>query len=380
MVAGSEGIYLDYSASTPMRPSVLKKMSEVLAETGNASSVHAYGRHQRQHVEEARAAIAKNLHVKPAQVVFTSGATEANNMAMKGLPVAALAVSSIEHPSILQSAMGARQIKVTAHGVVDIADLENFLKSSTVSAATSVMLVNNETGVIQPLEEISKLAKQHGALLHCDAVQAWGKIPFTFESVGADVISLSAHKIGGPQGVGALIVREGLQLNAFMQGGGQEMRRRAGTENVAAIAGFGEAVTEIDDDLVQVQEWESWRDQFEETLLVRVPQATIFGHEAKRVPTISCIAMPGVGSETQLMAFDLEKVAVSSGSACSSGKVQASHVLKAMGVDDKTASSAIRVSFGWNSTSRELEKFGTLWLELYRQKAVNNTEEKGAAA
>lgn len=361
-------IYLDYAASAPLKKQALEAMQAALAETGNASSVHSYGRAQRQRVENARGIIAARLGIKPAQIIFTASATEANNMVLKGVQPASVAVSSIEHASVVESTPQAQRIKVTKDGIMDLNDLEQFLKAAPKPVLVSLMYVNNETGVIQPVLEAAKLAKAHDATLHCDAVQAFGKISFTFSSLGADAISLSAHKIGGPQGVGALIVRETLALQPFMQGGSQEMRHRAGTENTAAIAGFGAAVETLGEDLARQGEWQGWRDVLEEKIQSEAPAALVFGKNTPRVATITSLSMPKVTAEIQLIAFDLAGIAVSSGSACSSGKVQASHVLKAMDVSTEAAGSAIRVSFGAGTTRETLEKFAEIWIELYQRK------------
>lgn len=360
-------VYLDYSASAPLKPAARLAMIEAMDGVGNASSVHQFGRKARQQVDNARASLAGALGVKPEQVVFTCGATEANNMAMQGLAGRQLIVSSIEHPSILQAAPQAAQIRVDENGIINLNQLEELLKASPSPALVSVMLVNNETGVIQPVEEVVKLARNYGALVHCDAVQALGRLEVDFTTLGVDMLSLSAHKIGGPQGVGALIVREKLGLASLLKGGGQEMRRRAGTENVAGVAGFSASIGTLADDLARAQEWAGWRDEMESTILTQAPDAVIIGQKAPRVATISAIAMPGVKSETQLMAFDLAGYAVSSGSACSSGKVQASHVLKAMGLRDEIATATTRISFGWGSVRQELTGFAGSWLAFYQK-------------
>lgn len=366
-------IYLDYSASSPLKPAVRAAMLAAMDGVGNASSVHAFGRGQRRVMDEAREAIARHQGVKTENVIFTGSATEANNMAMRGMPGRTLLVSSIEHPSILQAAEAAQLIGVDNDGVLNLNHLEELLKANP-QALVSVMLVNNETGVIQPIDEVVKLARQHGALVHCDAVQAFGRIDVRFSTLNVDFLSLSAHKIGGPQGMGGLIVRDHLPLHALLKGGGQEQRRRAGTENVAGIAGFAAAINNLSNDLERLNEWAGWRDALEVCILKTAPEAIIFGSKASRVANISCVAMPGIKNETQLMAFDLAGYAVSSGSACSSGKVQPSHVLNAMGHADDLATSAIRISFGWGSISQDLTGFAENWATFYRR-----TKEKQAA-
>ncbi len=362
-------IYLDYAATTPIKPEVIEAVTQAMQAHGNASSVHGYGRAARNHLEYARAQLAKRYNAKPSQVVFTSGATEANNMALHGIKQRPMIVSAVEHPAVMQSAAAyssPQMISVSGDGIINLNHLEELLKA-TPKALVSVMLVNNETGVIQPVKEAAQIAKQYGAIVHCDAVQGAGRIPVDFMELGVDMLSLSAHKLGGPQGVGALIIGEQIKIEPLMLGGSQESRRRGGTENVAAIVGFGHAVSMLDADLAKAGEWMQWRDKFEASIQAIVPNASVFGQHAYRVASISCVHMPGVRNDTQLMAFDLGGFAVSSGSACSSGKVQASPVLKAMGVDEASATSAIRVSFGWGTISQELEKLAQNWLELYQR-------------
>ncbi|MBY0428689.1 MAG: cysteine desulfurase [Alphaproteobacteria bacterium] len=361
--------YLDYAATTPIKPEVVKNMVQVMDAHGNASSVHGFGRAARDRVEKARTQLSARYNAKPAQIIFTSGATEANNTALHAFKARPMIVSGIEHPAVMQTALALGQpniINVTANGVINLNHLEELLNANP-QAFISIMLVNNETGVIQPVREAAAIAKQYGAVVHCDAVQGAGRIPLDFKDLGVDMLSLSAHKLGGPQGVGALIVADNIKLEPFMTGGSQESRRRGGTENVAGIAGFGLAVSLLDADITKQGEWAGWRDAFEAKICEAVPEAIVFGAAANRVAAISCIAMPGVRNDTQLMAFDLAGFAVSSGAACSSGKVQPSPVLKAMGVDEAMATSAIRVSFGWGTSSLELEKLAQSWIELYQR-------------
>ncbi len=317
-------VYLDYCASAPLKRGVWEVVDAIARQTGNASSVHSFGRGQRQQVDMARESIARHFGVKAAQVIFTSGATESNNTIIHAFPDRPILVSSIEHPSILNAAPQAQQIRAEKDGRMDLNHLESLLKLSPQPPLVCVMTVNNETGVVQPVAEAAALCKNYGAHLHSDAVAAVGRLGFTFEELGADSISLCAHKIAGPQGVGALIVREHTEIEPFMSGGGQEMRRRAGTENVAGIAGFGEAVKLSDEDLEHVPLWLSWRNAFEARVMEEVPESIIFGQSAQRVCNIISVAMPDVSHETQLMAFDLAGFAVSAGAACSSGKVQPS--------------------------------------------------------
>jgi cysteine desulfurase len=331
-------------------------MLAALALTGNASSIHAEGRAARALLEEARDTVAKAVGALAPLVTFTSGGTEANNLAVAGAPVARHVVSAIEHPSVLEAARASGRplavAPVTAAGVIDLEALERLLPGPP--ALVSVMFANNETGALQPLRDVVGLCRAHGALVHCDAVQALGKVPVNLGLIGVDLLTLSAHKLGGPQGAGALVVRDGLALTPQLRGGGQERRRRAGTENLAAIAGFA-AVADTKSTHVK-----ALRDRLETEL----EDAMIFARDAARLPGTTCFARPGTSAETLLMAFDLEGIAVSSGSACSSGKVQPSHVLAAMGVEPEQARGAIRVSLGWNTEAADIDRFIAVWRKL----------------
>ncbi len=350
-------IYMDHNATAPVRPEVVQAVTAALGLTGNASSVHGAGRAARRLIEDAREAVARLASAAPAGVIFTSGGTEANAIALHGSGRKRLLVSAIEHPSVLASAAEAEIIPVSAAGIVDLAVLEEMLARSLKPALVSVMAANNETGVIQPVEAISRLAHAAGALFHCDAVQAAGRIAIDLDLLGADMISLSAHKIGGPQGVGALVLAPGTNISAVLRGGGQERGRRAGTENLPGIAGFGAAATaalgEAEAGAVVAQ----LRDQLEERIVALTPEARFFGAQAPRLPNTSCFAVPGLAAETLLMAFDLEGIALSSGSACSSGKVGKSHVLAAMGAGAAELAAAIRVSLGRGNTADHIARF-----------------------
>jgi len=364
-----ERVYFDYNATAPLRPEVRAAMIEALGLTGNPSSVHGFGRAARQVVERARAAVAALAGVGPAEVVFTAGGTEADNLALNGWPGACRLVSALEHPAVQAAAPEAGAIPVTPSGVVDLAALERLLSRAAAleperRRLVSVMLVNNETGVIQPLAEIARLAHRFGALVHCDAVQAAGRVPLVRAELGADLISLSAHKLGGPQGVGALIVAEGLELAPLLRGGGQERRRRAGTENVAGLAGFGAAAALVAEALADQPRQAALRDQLEQRLTAATPSLQIFGVQAPRVANTSCVAVPGVRAETLVMALDLAGIAVSAGSACSSGKVTPSPVLLAMGASPELAAGAIRLSLGWATQPEEIDYLAATWPPL----------------
>jgi cysteine desulfurase len=340
-------------------------MERAWALGGNPSSVHGQGRAARAVVENAREAVASLAGAQAEALVFTSGGTEANALALRGAVQGAveagtritrLFVSAIEHDSVLANAaalverapgLRLETIPVNGDGVVDVDALRAHLREGKGRALVAVMAANNETGVVQPIADVAALMKEHEDYLIVDAVQALGKIPVDVSV--ADYVSFSAHKLGGPQGVGALIVKEGSPLAATPLGGGQERGRRAGTENVAGIAGFGAAAKATEPMKATL------RDRFETELLSVVSDVVIFGDKATRLPNTSNFALPSISAETAVMALDLDGVMVSSGSACSSGKVKPSHVLRAMGVPETLARSALRVSFGWNSTEADVE-------------------------
>ena len=363
-----EHIYLDFNASTPIRPSVVEAMNQALQHYGNPSSVHKFGRAARNCIETARDTLAENLGVKPWQIIFTSGGTEANNLAIKAAVEGGqqILMSAVEHESIERSAANAIEIMVNKDGRLNLQALEMTLSKIPEGAGlVAVMLANNETGILQPIKEVIELCKRYKAKVHCDAVTAFTKIPFNYADLGADFISLSSHKIGGPKGVGALVIPHDQQLPACMHGGGQEKGHRAGTENMVGIVGFAQAVKEA-----AAESWdavEAMRDAMEATILERAPKVPIYGKGVPRLPNTSCIGMPGVSTVKQLMVFDLDGFAVSAGSACSSGKVTPSHVLKAMGVGEGASAEALRVSLGWCSTAKEIEQFTKAWQRLYRR-------------
>jgi cysteine desulfurase len=364
--------YLDYNATAPVRPEVAAAVAETLSTVGNPSSVHGFGRAARARLETAREQVAALVGARPAQVVFTSGGTEANNLSLAVTGRQRVLVSAIEHDSVLK-AVAAESIPVDRRGIVDLAALERLLATRPAPGVVAVMLANNETGVIQPVAEAARIAHACGALLHCDAVQAVGKIAVDFNALGVDMLTLSAHKLGGPAGTGALIVADHVQLTALQRGGGQERGRRAGTENLAGIVGFGVAAEIAAAELGAMARLAELRDDLEQRALAAVPGAVLFGRDAQRLANTSCLALPGVSSEVQVMALDLAGVAVSAGSACSSGKVQPSHVLRAMGANAATAGSAIRISLGWGSTAEDVDRFLEAWCTLAaRSRAVGS--------
>ena len=367
-------IYLDWNATTPLRPEARAAMAAAWELVGNPSSVHAEGRQARRLVEEARAAVGAAVGALPRNVVFTSSGTEANALALApGLrsgargPIQRLLASAVEHASVLAggrfSAQAVSKIAVTGSGVLDLDDLRRLLASGP--ALVSIMAANNETGALQPIREAAEIVHEAGGLLHVDAIQALGKMPFDVKMIGADLATLSAHKIGGPKGVGALVVAEGLTgLEPLLRGGGQELGRRAGTENVAGIAGFGAAVRAA----MATRDTESVRmEQLRNRLERGLRQSeglTLFAEEVARLPNTTLFTAPGLKAETAVIGFDLEGVAVSSGSACSSGKVQPSHVLQAMGFADQMAHGAVRLSLGWSTSEADIDYCLKAWRKL----------------
>ena len=357
--------YLDWNASAPLRPEARDAVVSALDVVGNASSVHAEGRHARLIVEAAREKIAVLVMCKPSEVVFTSGATEANNWALSG-EWDTIVRAGIEHDSVLGPAhvSGARNVglQVNADGEAQITIDAQPDAGRTLFA---LQLANNETGVVQPVTEAAAHARARGLAVHTDAAQAPGRLPINFHALGCDTLSLSAHKMGGPKGIGALIIRDGYELPNFVHGGGQERRRRAGTENVAAIAGFGAAAAAAHRDLTVVGRVKALRDQLEAVVLDLTPEARIIGAGARaRLPNTSSIALPGALAETLVIKLDLAGVAVSAGSACSSGKVGPSRILAAMGLAPELAKSVIRVSIGTTTTEQDIAAFLAAWRDI----------------
>lgn len=364
--------YLDYNAEAPLKPAVAEAMAAASGRVGNPSSVHRFGRLARRALEDVRARVGALAGADPAAVIFTSGGTEANNLALAGAAPERRVVSAVEHDSVLAASPGATVAAVNGDGVIDLAALDAALAADPTPALVSVMLANNETGVIQPVAAAAELAHAHGALLHCDAVQGAGRIPLSLDDLGADLMSLSAHKMGGPQGAGALIVRDGVAVSAMLRGGRQEAGRRAGSENVAALVGFGVAAELAAGDLEDGQRVSGLRDRIEAELIAVASDARVLGAAAARLGNTTCVTMPGVAAETQVMALDLAGVAVSSGAACSSGKVGPSHVLAAMAVDRLVASCAVRISLGWATTEADIERLIEAWTALYHRAGRND--------
>lgn len=369
--------YLDYNATAPLRPEARAAMLDALDTCANPSSVHAEGRRARAVIEDARDKVAALVGAKPANVIFTSGATEASN-AVLHRSWRTIRYARIEHPCVVApvqaSTGGIAEIAVDCDGVIDVAALRSALAAAGDGAATrdgllAAQLANNETGVIQPLAEIAGLAREYGLSVLTDAVQAAGRVAVEFEGLGVDYMLVSSHKIGGPRGAGALIVRDAASLPPFIIGGGQEKRRRAGTENVEAIAGFGAAAAAARRDLADFHRIAELRDWIERKAKEIRPDAVIVAADADRIANTSCIAVPGVAAEMLVIALDLAGLAVSAGSACASGKVGQSPVLAAMGVAPDIARAAIRVSLGHASTTADADRFIHAWSEAMRKVA-----------
>jgi cysteine desulfurase len=350
----TNAIYMDANATTLPCAAAQAALEAALRTTGNPSSVHRFGRAARALVDRARIQVAELVGTKAENVVFVSSGTEANNLALASRGDHPLIVSAIEHDSVLKPAQmaGARILRVRRNGQVDLDDLAAALREAARPAFVSIMLANNETGVIQPVREAADLVHEVGGLLHCDASQAPGRIALDIGALGADLLSLSAHKMGGMLGAGALVLRGDLAIAPILIGGGQEKFRRAGTENVPAIAAFGAAAEEARTGN-HAARLAALRDRLEAKLAGL--DITIIGAEAPRLPNTACIALAGKASETLVMALDLAGYAVSAGAACSSGKVRPSHVALAMGYGEEVARSAIRISLGWWNNEAEID-------------------------
>lgn len=361
----ADQVYLDYNASAPLCHEARQAMIAAMDVAGNPSSVHASGRAARKVVDHARRTIADLVGGDSERIIFTSGGTEANNLALNGLEDVTVFTSAIEHPSVIEGRVDAKRIPVDGNGVVDLDALETMLKEASAAGQkvlVSVMLANNETGVIQPVAKVALLAREYGAKVHCDAIQALGRLPVDMGRLLVDMVSVSAHKIGGPKGIGALAIAPGVMLVPQIRGGGQEKYRRGGTENVLGIAGFGAAAERAGAQLANMANVAALRDRLETELASEAPELLIAGKGTERLVNTSCLILPGMPGETQVMALDLAGVAISSGSACSSGKVRESHVLKEMGVSD--AGSAIRVSLGLETTDEDIDTFIRVWSRM----------------
>lgn len=351
-------IYCDYNAGSPVRAEAAVAMSRALAAGGNPSSVHAIGRNVRAMIEDARERIATGVGASAENVVFTSGATEAIHIALTSSGAAALVVSAVEHDAVFEHASRALKADliapVDASGLLELAALRALLVRAPKPALVVVQLANNETGVIQSIAKVATLCREHGAMLLVDAAQAFGRVPVNIADLDATYLVVSSHKLGGPPGAGALVLAPGAPFVTTRFGGGQERGRRPGTENSAAIVGFGTAVDWALRDLEQEHiRLAALRDRFEAGL---PNDAVVFGAEAPRLPNTSNFALPGLTAETAVIAMDLEGVAISSGAACSSGKVRSSRILAAMGVAPDLAKAALRVSFGHESKESDIDE------------------------
>lgn len=423
-------IYADYNATAPLRPEAKAALAAALDLAGNPSSVHAEGRRVRALVEGARETVAASIGACRDDIAFTSGGTEAVSAALHGAMAASdcgsLLASAIEHDAVASivaelkrdnieadaamrefldgqdearslarlaeapggppwGAVALQAWPISAGGTVNLDFLRVVMRGAAsidgVRPLVSLMLVNNETGVIQPVAEAAEIVHTAGGLIHCDAIQALGKIEVSIIDLDVDYLSLSAHKIGGPQGVGAIYVKPGAPFRAVQTGGGQELGRRAGTENVAGIAGFGAAADAAINGIAQYRALALHRDRMEARLKTVAPTLQVHGGAAPRVAGVSCFGVEGLASETQIMGLDLAGFALSAGSACSSGKVKPSRVLTAMGLSDTAARSSVRASFGWNSAPSEFEALAEAWIKMAaraRPQLVNSNADANA--
>lgn len=365
-------IYLDYNATALVRPQVRDAVLEAMSPGGNPSAVHALGRKARARVENARAAVAELVGADPTSVIFSSGGTESNAQAIASAVAAGcerVIVSATEHPCVSEAAIHCgvpvETMPVDGRGVADLQWLQAALQSGG-RAFVALHHANNESGVIQPVVEAAALVRAAGGWFHVDAIQTLGKIPVDIRALGADTLTLSAHKIGGPQGVGALVVREGLSAIRIVHGAGQERGLRAGTENVPGIAGFGAAAMVVIEEMAAGEDHSSWRDAAEAR--VKAAGATIVGEGAPRLPNTLFMAVPHWDSPQQLITMDLAGLMVSAGSACSSGKVKPSKAMVAMGMDD-LATGAIRISGGWGTVESDWSRFADVWIAAYEKHA-----------
>lgn len=361
-------IYLDYNATAPMLPGVYESMEEVMLTPTNPSALHGLGQHAKRLISGARRTVAEYVEAHPDMVIFTSGGTEANNLVLQGGDWKKVLTTAVEHDSVHKALEGVEEVPVDAEGLVQLPQLEQALeKVKDGPALLSVILAHNESGVIQPMEEIVAIAKKYGVYVHVDGVQALGKIPLSFRDLDVDFMTLSSHKIGGPQGVGVLIARGATLLSPRILGGGQERNYRSGTENVSGIVGFAKALEKYSmDHLKDLKKWHAiMEEDLEAFCRSRGQPMHVYSKNAPKLPNTTCLAMPHVESATQVMRFDLNKVAVSMGAACSSGRTQVSRSLAKMGPSPELAKGAIRVSSGWNTLREDLEFFATVWKEIY---------------
>ena len=375
-------IYFDYNATAPLHKNVIKKIQSLkFEEFGNPSSVHKIGRNSKKVVEEVRRNILSILKAKNYDLIFTSGATESNNLAIKGFikknNIKTIYSLETEHASVIDVVKSLeiekKFFKTNSNGTVNLKEIEEALSKQTTPFLVSIMFANNESGIIHPINEIAKIVKKYKGIIHCDGVQSLGKIEIDLDSLDVDLFSISSHKIGGPTGIGALLINTRNNITPEIIGGGQEKNLRSGTENFLGILGFGEAMNEVKN-LTKIcnSEIKNNRDLLETNLKKLSNEIKIFGEDADRLANTCYFAYPSMTSENQVIALDQKGICVSSGAACSSGKVESSHVLKAMKVDDKYIHSAIRVSLGWESTKEQVETFFNVWKsDCFKNGALN---------
>ncbi len=375
-------IYLDYNATAPLHKNVIKKIQNLkFEEFGNPSSVHKIGRNSKKIVEEVRRNILSTLKAKNYDLIFTSGATESNNLAIKGFikknNIKTIFSLQTEHASVIDVVKNLdiekKFFNINSNGNVNLKEIEELLSKQTSSFLVSIMFANNESGIIHPINEIAKIVRKYKGIIHCDGVQGLGKIEIDLDSLDVDLFSISSHKIGGPTGVGALLINTRNNISPEITGGGQEKNLRSGTENFLGIVGFGEAINEVNN-LAKIcnSEIKNNRDLLEANLKKLSNEIKIFGEDTNRLANTCYFAYPSMTSENQVIALDQKGICVSSGAACSSGKVEPSHVLKAMQVDEKYIHSAIRVSLGWDSTKEQIETFFNIWKsDCFKNGALN---------
>jgi len=375
-------IYLDYNATAPLHKNVIKKIQNLkFEEFGNPSSVHKIGRNSKKIVEEVRRSILSNLKAKKYDLIFTSGATESNNLAIKGFikknNIKTIFSLQTEHASVIDVVKNLdiekKFFNINSNGNVNLKEIEELLSKQTSTFLVSIMFANNESGIIHPINEIVKIVRKYQGIIHCDGVQSLGKIEIDLDSLDVDLFSISSHKIGGPTGIGALLINTRNNISPEIIGGGQEKNLRSGTENFLGIVGFGEAINEVNN-LAKIcnSEIKSNRDLLEVNLKKLSNEIKIFGEDTNRLANTCYFAYPSMTSENQVITLDQKGICVSSGAACSSGKVEPSHVLKAMQVDEKYIHSAIRVSLGWDSTKEQIETFFNVWKsDCFKNGALN---------
>ena len=375
-------IYLDYNATAPLHKNVIKKIQNLkFEEFGNPSSVHKIGRNSKKIVEEVRRNILSTLKAKNYDLIFTSGATESNNLAIKGFikknNIKTIYSLQTEHSSVIDVVKNLdiekKFFNINPNGTVNLKEIEELLSKQTNPFLVSIMFANNESGIINPIYEISKIVRKYKGIMHCDGVQSLGKIEIDLDSLDVDLFAISSHKIGGPTGIGALLINTRNNISPEIIGGGQEKNLRSGTENFLGIVGFGEAINEVNN-LTKIcnSEIKINRDLLETNLKKLSNEIKIFGEDTDRLANTCYFAYPSMTSENQVIALDQHGICVSSGAACSSGKVEPSHVLKAMQVDEKYIHSAIRVSLGWDSTKEQIETFLNIWKsDCFKNGALN---------